>query len=192
MTVLNKTQLLHPDDVLTLNLIDFTRLNGYWDNLLQAAETIFSWWDGAIVTTIKHENYHDAPEREDWPGWEHTGDHPFQGRQYWNWFWHDRPNGCKLVFSDSPDFWGHLDDGSGFWGDIGMPSASAVALTQKSMGAHELFIFVHGPVHYVLETQWSPREAWGSSLGNGGSQFHCYHPQVESRYYNLGRLRVTD
>ena len=131
-------------DVLSLDIIDFNRLNGHWSNSADALKTIFSWFDGmAVVTVAELQNYIKAPGRDDWPGWDHVGSHEDVGKSYWNWFWWNHPKG-ELYFSDAPDFYGKFEDGSRFWGDVGRVSASTFAYTQKMLRKHDLWISLLG------------------------------------------------
>jgi len=131
-------------DVLSLDIIDFNRLNGHWSDSSGALKTIFSWFDGmAVATVAKIHNYLEAPKRDDWPGWDHCGSHSGVGQTYWNWFWWNHPNG-ELCFDDQPDFFGMFDDGSRFWGDVGKVSASTFAMSQKFLRKNDLWISLLG------------------------------------------------
>ena len=144
MEIIEQKLITSPLDIIGLDIIDFHRLNGVWTNSRQAIETIFSWFNNlAIFTKIRIHNFNDAPIRDDWPGWDHVGSHSEIGQKYWNWFFWNHPSG-KLYFSDSPDFYGEFPEGSRFFGDIGLVSASAFAFTQKQLRAHDLWITISG------------------------------------------------
>ena len=148
-------------DILSLDIIDFNRLNGYWDNPAQALDTIFSWFNPelycgynvATITKVRIPNFNDAPIRTDFPGWSHVGGHEAIAKDYWDWFYWNHPGG-NLHLSDSPDFYGNFEDGTMFWGDIGKVSASAFAITQKTMGANDLWISIPGggSTQTIIET----------------------------------------
>ncbi len=115
-------------DIGHINIIDFNRCNGLWeDNPVYALEVIGGWLIGKAAYTIIHADLHAYPERNDFPQWEHIGNHKPLAKLYWNMF-HATFQGT-LTFHDMPDFSGKiiLDDPkreATFWGDIGQVSAS--------------------------------------------------------------------
>jgi len=159
-----------PMDIIELDIIDFNRLNGYWNNSKEALDTIFSWFNGiASATIMKFDNYFDAPKRDDFPNWKHCGYHEEIAQEYWNWFFWNYPNpNNKLYLSDSPDFHGIFEKHF-FWGDIGKVSASAFAMTQKQMGMHDLWISLlgQGDWHVVIEPLVSIIDLWDKGLKDG-------------------------
>jgi hypothetical protein len=144
------------EDLYRWNIIDFNRLNGYFEHSGHAMDTIFGWFNKlAHITVIDlGEKFFDVPKRSDFPQWKHVGNHESVARDYWNFFkhYHNKP-GNSLHFSDAPDFYGELN-GQRFWGDIGQVSASAFALTQKQMGAHDIWISLlyAGEMQVVIES----------------------------------------
>lgn len=169
MEILRQFTISTASDILSLDVIDFNRLNGCWPNSGKAMDTILSWFNGvAIATEVVIPNYFDAPERNDFLGWSHVGGHEEVGKYYWNWFYWNHENG-NLNFSDSPDFYGEFGDGARFWGDVGRVSASAFAMTQKGMGAHDLWITLKGDGNHqvLIETQVDINQIF-SSLAFGG------------------------
>lgn len=140
------------EDLLRLDIIDWDRLHGYWDSSAEAVRAISSWLIGTSIYVVIRCNLYEAPERDDWPGWRHTGRHPEIGRLYWNWF-HWRKQG-HLFFSDAPDFYGKLQLPDGrlhsFLGDIGRVSPPTFIQAFKSLGAHEFWISVLDPHTQVL------------------------------------------
>ena len=148
-------------DIVELDIIDFNRLNGVWANPADAMRTIFSWFNPenyhgynvATITVADIPDFFDAPMRDDFPEWEHLGNHLETATAYWDWFYWRHPKG-ELILSDSPDFQGVFEDGYRFWGDIGKVSASAFAHTQKQLGANDLWISIpfHGVRHVIIET----------------------------------------
>jgi hypothetical protein len=153
-------------DLMALNIVDWNRLNGYWDNPAEALETLSSWFVGTSYYTVVDLDITKAPERDDFPGWEHVGGHERIGKLYWNWF-HASLKG-KLVFSDSPDFYGEIQIGDKiqhFWGDIGKVSPFALAQTQKSMDIGDLWIsIVSTKQQVVIEPVVSLVNLWGEIL----------------------------
>jgi len=188
MEIISQKLITDPLDIMSAPIIDFNRLNGVWECAADAVRTIFSWFDHmATITIVDIPDFHNAPERDDWPGWDHVGGHPELGRKYWNWFFWRHPRG-KLKFSDSPDFYGGFGDGALFWGDIGKVSASAFAMTQKQLRAHDLWVSVlGGGIRQVLiEPHIGP---WGlfaalfnrEIMGRAECSF-CYYCQDDACY----------
>jgi hypothetical protein len=143
-------------DLMSLNIIDFNRLNGYWSDPGAAMRTLFSHLrDGfALYAIYDVPNFDSAPERSDFPNWTHVGNHVQLGRRFWNWFRFHFPD-YVLNLGDSPDFQAHKIDSSGhhwIWGDFGQVSASAFALSQKQMAPGDMWISVldDGPRHVVI------------------------------------------
>jgi len=142
--IISKKLITTPFDLMNESFIDFNRLNGCFKSPAEAIRNIFSWFDHrATMTIVDIFIFHDAPKRNDFPGWNHIGNHSSLGKLYWNWFFLNHPDG-ELHFGDSPDFYGNFADGQMFWGDIGRVSASAFALTQKGMGIGDLWISILG------------------------------------------------
>ena len=174
MEVIRQFTISSAIDLLGLDIIDFNRLNGVWKDPGEAMNTILSWFDGvAIATEVKVHDYFNAPMRDDFPGWKHIGTHEKIGRYYWNWFWWHHENG-NLYFSDAPDFYGNLEDGSRFWGDIGKISASAFARTQKQMRDHDIWVTLKGDGsrQVVIEPKINILEKYGEMYSKpllGGS-----------------------
>jgi len=155
-------------DLLRLNIIDWSRLNNYWDNPAEAVETIMSWLiAGDTHWAILKHNMEAAPERSDWPGWKHAGLHDQMGKIFWNWF-HGAPNRGKIYFHDQPDFHGELymeENTHRFYGDVGQVSASTFSLTLKLFNANDIWITVlDSQTQVVLEFGNSLREIWGNVL----------------------------
>lgn len=131
-------------DIMKLNIVDWKRYDP-WPNPQAAMNTIFSWFNHMAHYTVLEEDMTQCPERNDFPGWEHVGDHEEYGRMYWNWFHYWHGDCGELHFSDSPDFQGvfhYPDKEQWFWGDIGQCSAQALARTQKQMSANDLWISI--------------------------------------------------
>jgi len=70
-------------DIFKLNIMDWNRLNGYWCSPSEAVHTIASWFKGHTHYTVMDADLREAPDRGDFPGWDHVGDHERQGRLYW-------------------------------------------------------------------------------------------------------------
>lgn len=153
-------------DLVKLNIVDWNRLNGYWDNPQEAAESISSWLiAGECHYSIYKDDITKAPNRGDWPGWRHVGNHPEMGRLFWNWF-HLNKNGT-IHFSDSPDFHGTFlspinpSDESTFYGDIGLVSASTFMHTMRNFSENYMWIsVVDHDTQILIEPMFSIRQIW--------------------------------
>lgn len=155
MTIIKQFQVKTKKDIERLNIIDFNRLNGHWQYSDQAMATIFSWFKHkAKVTIYEIEGYEDAPDRGDFPEWQHVGNHEREAKEYWNWFRSAHPD-AELNLSDSPDFCGTFRNGNRFFGDFGQVSASAFAYTQKQLREHDLWISVLGHIHVIIEPMFN-------------------------------------
>lgn len=151
--IINQKLVTSPMDLLGLNIIDFNRLNGYWNNTGDALTSIFSWLENfAVVTIYQINDFDQAPKRDDWPEWLHVGHHSHVGKKFWNWFLWYHPE-AKLYFSDEPDFWGEYPDGGLLCGDLGLVSASSFLLAQASLGKGDVWISVlnGGHKHVMIE-----------------------------------------
>jgi hypothetical protein len=116
------------EEIGSLKIMDFSRCNGSWgENPVCAMNTAKYWMVGRMSYTVLNIDMSKYPQRADWPGWRHAGNHEPLGRAYWNCFFANNCGGT-LEFSDSPDFKGtfYSEDGikRRFYGDIGMVSAS--------------------------------------------------------------------
>jgi len=137
---------------MALDIINWHGLNGSWSDPGAALHTITSWFANAAHATTIEVDLSEAPKRNDFPGWDHVGNHEYMGKLYWNWFHHNH-NG-DLIFSDSPDFRGAFwDDGSQsrFYGDIEFVSAQAMAITQKQMRFGEVWISIFAHKQVIIE-----------------------------------------
>jgi len=153
--------------ILQLDIIDWNRLNGYWDNTFDALQVVADWLTDVTEYAILRTSLKLAPERADWPGWKHVGDHVAVGRLFWNWF-HWKKRGT-LVFADSPDFSGTLELPHGktvrFWGDIGKVSPSTFLETIKRMDKDDIWISIPDvTTQIVLEPLVSFRDIWRETM----------------------------
>src|SRR6266487_3182346 len=156
-------------DLLELDILDWNRLMGYWENTAEAVQAIASWLIDTSIYKVVRCDLTEAPEREDWPGWKHGGNHPEIGKRYWNWF-HWKYNQEKqfhgeLFFSDSPDFRGTLLvpgwPKASFYGDIGKVSPPTFIRTLKCMDAHDIWISIIDEYTQVsIEPVKSIRQLW--------------------------------
>lgn len=126
MKVIEEGWIQSKEDLLKLDIVDWNRLIDYWDNTREALESISSWLEGHTRYAIVQCSMGKAPQRDDWPGWDHVGNHAQMGRIFWNWFY--QKNRGELHLSDSPDFHGILRlpnwPEKRFWGDIEVPLRS--------------------------------------------------------------------
>lgn len=148
-------------DVLRLDIIDWNRSRP-WDHPGDAVRSISSFFINMAHYTIIETDLRTAPQRDDWPGWKHVGNHEYYGRLYWNWFHHNQKG--DLHFSDAPDFSGILLTTNGhhlttngphtcfarFWGDIGKVSARAFSDAQVQMHIGDLWISIIDEYRQVI------------------------------------------
>src|SRR5437879_4304313 len=85
-TTLQHKLIRSENDILDLNIVDWNRLNGYWNSPSGAVHTIASWFINTAHATRIEMDISKAPIRNDFPGWKHVGDHERIGQLYWNWF----------------------------------------------------------------------------------------------------------
>lgn len=129
MNIIKQGTFTSLSEIGSLRIMDFNRCNGLWENNpVTAMETAGNLLIGNFKYTIVEIDMSKYPERSDWPGWSHVGNHEPLGRMYWNCFFSHKNRGT-LKFSDLPDFDGTLYDPRlgrdiAFYGDIGMVSAS--------------------------------------------------------------------
>ena len=165
MTITEQFLIQNKRDLERLGIIDWHRLNGHWQYIEQAQDTILSWFENvAIASRITIEGYFDAPERDDFPDWHHIGGHEREAKLFWNWFHFAHKNG-QLYLDDAPDFDGKFENGCRFWGDFGQVSASTFAYRQKQMRSHELWISVFQDHHVVIEPQVDIKAAHAKQMG---------------------------
>lgn len=131
MKVLEQKEFSSPEDIGNLHIIDFNRCNGLWNNNpFKAIQAVSSMLVGRASYTVIDHDLRMYPDRNDFPTWQHAGDHYDLGRLYWNMF-HATYVG-ELRFSDMPDFSGTLTTTAGviqnIYGDIGVVSVSSFAV----------------------------------------------------------------
>jgi hypothetical protein len=152
MKVLDHGLIQSEQDIMKLNIIDWRR-HRPWSDPQAALHTIFSWFDHVAHYTIFETDMDASPKRDDFPGWDHVGDHEAYGEMYWNWFhyWHGEYG--ELHFSDAPDFYGSFkfpDKTQHFWGDVGQCSVQAFSHAQKQMSEGDLWISIRGTKKQVV------------------------------------------
>jgi hypothetical protein len=134
-------------DIGHINIIDFNRCNGLWENnFVTALEVIGNWLIGNTVYTVIREDMRKYPDRNDFPRWGHVGNHRSLGKRYWNMF-HALFQGT-LTFHDMPDFSGTIifDDPKqevAFWGDLW--------ISLVSEGTHIVLEFIEDVGLLILE-----------------------------------------
>jgi hypothetical protein len=153
--------------ILQLDIVDWNRLNGYWEHPAAALETVASWLLGNAVYGKLQVDMSAAPDRDDWPGWQHAGNHAPIGRLFWNWF-HWKKRGT-LVFADAPDFSGtlHLVNGQtiNFFGDIGKVSPSPFLRTIKLLEQDDIWISIPNTKTQIsIEPLISMQALWQETL----------------------------
>lgn len=146
--ILQQDLLRSADDLVDLQIIDFHRTNGLWDNnMLRAIRATSQLLIGHTAYTIVEIDMAGYPEHPGWPGWKHVGNHPHLGHLYWNYFHeHFKYDSPELHFSDMPDFRGSFLDEGGrhhIYGDIGRVSVSTFTMDVLLMlKPHDLWISV--------------------------------------------------
>lgn len=172
------------DDILELDFINWRGLNGSWNNTKEALHTISSWFVNLAHATVWEVDLSKAPKRNDFPGWDHVGNHASVGKAFWNWFYW-RYDG-ELILSDAPDFYGTLkfknhpeykptipywtsnDLGHAhFWGDVEYVSAQALALTQKHMELGSLWISAFFDRQVLIQPIVDLQEIWNYEFDGG-------------------------
>ena len=157
-------------DILSLDIVDLNRLNGYWSNPAECIDSMWSWLTmngkgGFFASWVEPDTW-GQHTREDFPEWKHVGNHVSVGIDYWAWFMSTRQNDSdSLSFSDSPDFYGDIGSNH-FWGDIGKCSPDVITRTVKQMQAGDLWISLvgDGSLHIVLEARYSPMLEWSKTF----------------------------
>lgn len=165
--IIKQCEIQSIDDLVNLDIIDWHRLNGTSSSPLVAMRDVSSWFIGRAGYTIIECDLHQFPTRDDWPGWEHSGNHEGIGRLYWNYFYAQHPD-SQLTFSDEPDFYGFLKTSNAhFWGDIGKVSVSAFALTTiRKMKAHDIWISIPDyKTQVIIETFENFQELFSQQMG---------------------------
>lgn len=84
VTVIKQELILSEDELVRLNIIDFGRNNGgVFGGPHKAIRVISNHVVRSMVCTIT-EDTEEYPERDDFPGWSHVGNHVAVGKKYWN------------------------------------------------------------------------------------------------------------
>lgn len=120
-------------DFLMLDIIDWDRCHPY-ETVQQIMRSTASFLINRYTYIVVNIDITAYPQRDDFPGWEHSGAHELKGKWYWNHFHHDFEG--TLCFGDSPDFAGVIHRNGqehAFMGDIGKVSP----LTFKQVLAEE-------------------------------------------------------
>ena len=149
-------------DFVRLNIVDWKRFSPYWNSEQQVMDTLSTWFVGRFDYTIAKVNLSQYPDRNDFPGWEHTGDHESIGRLFWNHFKYVFEG--ELRFHDSPDFSGvihHRDripQERRFYGDVGKVSPIAMRDTLRSLSPYSLWISVIDEYTQVILKRLVPKD----------------------------------
>jgi hypothetical protein len=156
-TVIEQKKIKTISDVTRLRIIDFNRCNGFWENNPYDAMRAISPWLIGNTYTVIHHDMRMEPVRDDFPGWNHAGNHERMGRLFWNYF-HRRFKG-NLNFCDMPDFSGNITFDEckvNFQGDVGRVSASAFAMeVLPQLHEYDLWITMMGEdTHLIMECQY--------------------------------------
>lgn len=131
------------NDFVRLNVVDWKRFKPYWKSEQHAMDNLGLHFLGMCYTIAKVPMC-EYPERDDFPGWQHVGDHESMGRVFWN-FFHYIYDG-KLFFYDKPDFSGiiyYKDEEPAerkFHGDVG--KVSPIAMRETVSAIHDYNIWI--------------------------------------------------
>src|SRR3990167_4495414 len=99
--IIEKTLISDPLDLLNARFLDLNRDRNYWRKQSDAINVAFSWLNGvATIATMRNDDFYSAPERTDFPKWDHVGEHVTLAKLYWNWF-HWKHLGSELRLSQS-------------------------------------------------------------------------------------------
>lgn len=128
-TILSHGIVRNEGDFLRLNIIDWKRYTHYWESEQGAIDSVAPSFVNRCLFKVVRVNLYEYPKRNDFPGWEHPGNHPAIGKLYWNHFRFVFPE-SRLCFSDMPDLFGFIQQPNGkqfrFYGDIGKVSPIAM------------------------------------------------------------------
>lgn len=164
VTVTEQRLITSARDLGGLQIIDWDRTSGYWDNNpARAMDLVENWLAHKAAYTVVRMEMKGYPVRTDWPGWEHAGCHAPLGRLFWNAF-HATQIG-KLEFSDAPDFSGKFlsPDGvvTAFTGDIGKVAVSTFIFTMLQLNTSDLWISVpDAHTQVIIQPVINLREKW--------------------------------
>lgn len=157
MNIIKQGTFTSLSEIGSLRIMDFNRCNGLWENNpVSAMKTAENFLVEHFQYTVIETDMRESPERRDWPGWRHVGNHVPLGRRYWNWFFEKGPAGGTLEFSDSPDFNGTFYNSTAgrevsFFGDIGMVSASTFLIdVVPRMGHGDLWISIPNETTQII------------------------------------------
>jgi hypothetical protein len=157
------------DDISKLQILNWSRLNGYWDNNpARVMQFITGWLMNKATYTIAHVPLRTYPALATWPSWKQGGRQEELGRLFWNSFL--AAGTATLTFFDKPDFEGSLQTDSRpepfqVYGDIGKVSASTFALTLARMREGDLWISVlDEETQVILELLFDLHDAVASFL----------------------------
>jgi hypothetical protein len=134
------------DDISKLQIINWSRLNGDFDNNpARVMQFITGWLMNKANYTIAHVPLRTYPALATWPGWKQGGRQEELGRLFWNSFL--AAGTATLTFSDEPDFEGTIltdarPEPFQVYGDIGKVSASTFTFTLARMSEGDLWISV--------------------------------------------------
>jgi len=124
-------------DFIRLNIVDWGRFDSHWESEQDAMDKISPFFVNLFSYTIAKVNFCEYPERDDFPQWEHVGDHVFIGGLFWNYFKYCFEGDLK--FHDSPDFSGTIFHPNrtpqewSFYGDIGKVSPIGIRESMESL-----------------------------------------------------------
>lgn len=162
MKILKQAEIRSASDFSKLRIVDWHRLNGYWQNdVTMPLSVISAFLSNHATYTLIEDDLTVYPVRDDWPNWVHAGNgsHERLGRLYWNMFYACFGGEGTLIMGDMPDFQGTLafpgTQPVKFFGDIGQVSASTFVLdVLPKFTFHDLWITVFDEKHHlILEIQ---------------------------------------
>jgi hypothetical protein len=167
-TIVDHGFIRNAGDFLRLNLVDWARATrSHWKSEQDAIDRIAPVFVNRFGYKIVDLDLDAFPERDDFPGWKHVGNHEEIGRLYWNHFKHDFPD-SDLHFHDSPDFSGiirYTDQRKDhypynefyFYGDIGKVSPVAILDSMHAAVKNTLWITVVSEQRQIiLEPTFDP------------------------------------
>jgi hypothetical protein len=189
-TVLDHGIIRSVGDFVRLGVIDWMRYKPYWRSPQQAMQVVSAPFINKMRFLIAQLDLYDYPERNDFPGWKHVGNHEELGLLYWNHF-HYVFEG-ELHFHDQPDFSGVIIHRDGeptewpFWGDIGQVSPITLLDTSRALLPHTLWISVLDAQTQVVIEPLPPEDADHTAilklLAPFHIQWHCFGTSVFLEY----------
>lgn len=161
VTILEQGIISSVGDFVRLNIVDWKR-HKPCKSEQQAMDVVSSWFVNRFAYTIAKVDLFKYPERDDFPGWKHAGNHEEIGQMFWNHFKYCFDG--ELRFHDSPDFSGVIYHRNStpqeypFYGDIGKVSPMAIRDIIDGLYPYTLWISVVDEHTQVILERLIPKD----------------------------------